>query len=259
MLGGNMLQAVTTRLFIRFLCVWAVSAILAVSPGAAQQQTPSLYPPTDRPWSSADYISAVGSIKSGQVPLPELSDPSGKRLFERIISMENIALAGAGKTDLAMEIRMPEAINTFDAGKALLMLYVNEAAKSPRYERETAKLLVYVMTLAKAMIGLSNEFITTIRKDDKYETRMAGVKMMHQGLRGMFAGLVQSIADTRFYSKASTLELIRGAVTCLPAFQPVLTSADRQDFQRLIQEQLKVTRDADIKKALGQMGDAIGS
>lgn len=238
--------------------ICALLASLAVQPAGAENRATPAYPPADRPWNSVDYRGLIEIVKSGQAPLPTLADPASKAVFERMVDLDNTALWLARKKEMAMGARMPEMLATGESVSALLLNYWNEALKGKPYERELAKLLVYLLTLTSATIGLTDEFMPTIPKDDKYEIRMVGLRQMRVGSRTMLAGVVQSIAETKFYSKGSTLEMARGFVTHLPAFQPILTDPDRQDHLRRIGKQLDITTDHDVRAALMSMRDAIG-
>lgn len=238
--------------------IWTLLAGLALQPAYGQDRGASPYPPADRPWNSADYRALMDMVRSGQAPLPTLADPSGKAVFERMVNVENTALWMARKQELSAGVRMQEMAATLESVNALLMAYLSEAQKGKPYDREMAKLMIYVFTLTGMSIGVADEFMATMPKDDRYETRMAGLRQMQQGSRTVLAGMVQSIAETRFYSKASTLELVGSVVTHLPSFQRILTDQDRQDHLRRIGQQLGMTTDREVKSALMAMRDAIG-
>ena len=237
--------------------IWTLLAALALQPAYGQNRG-SGYPPADRPWNSTDYRGLMDIVRSGQAPLPTLADPSGKPVFERMISVQNTALWAARKQEMSAGVRLQEIAATLEAVNALLMAYLSEAQKGKPYDREMAKLMVYVFTLTGTSIGVADEFIATMPKDAKYETRMAGLRQMQQGHRTVLAGMVQSIAETQFYSKASTLDMVGSVVTHLPSFQRILTDQDRQDHLRRIGQQLGMTTDREVKSALMAMRDAIG-
>ena len=253
-----MAHAATRFSWAAWPLICTLLAGLAVQSASAENRAAPPYPPADRPWSSTDYRGLVEMVKSGKVPLPTLADPSSKAVFERVVNVENTALWMARKKDMAVAARMPETLETLQSVNALTLNYVSEANKGKPYEREMAKLLVYSLTLISASIDLAHEFMATMPKDAKYETRMAGFRQMQQGNRGVLAGLGQSIAETKFYSKASTLEMAQSFVTHVPAFQSFLTDADRQDHLRRIEQQFDSTTDADVRAALMSMRAAIG-
>jgi hypothetical protein len=235
--------------------IWTLLAALALQPAYGQDRGASPYPPADRLWNSADYRALMDIVGSGQAPLPTLADPSGKAVFGRMVNVENTALWRAPKPAGA---HMEEMAATLEAVNALLRAYMKEAQRGKPYEGELARLMVYIFTMTSMSIGVADEFIATIPKNDRYETRMAGLRQMQQGSRTVFAAMVQNIAETRFYSKASTLEMAGSVVTHVPSFQRILTDQDRQDHLRGIGRQLDMTTDGEVKSALMAMRDAIG-
>jgi hypothetical protein len=243
---------------VRWLLATLFLAALVPQPAAAQKQADAPWPPADRPWASADYRNLVDSVNSGRLQLPLLASPTGKPVFERIVSDQNVAHNLLRNKDVAATARLQEVMATFDSTKVLLTLYLHEAQKGKPHERELAKLMVQMISLAGNGIGLADEIMATMPRDSKFAVREEGLRNMRQGARNIFAGIIQSISETEFYSKPSTLEMARGVVTYLPSFQSTLTDADRQEHQRRIDQQIDATRDAEIKTALSQMRKAFG-
>jgi hypothetical protein len=231
--------------------VWAL--VLAGSP-SAQQPAPT-YPAADRAWSSADYRDLAELIKSG-VPLPALADPFGQAVFERIVSLQNLELS-RNKT-LPLGSRIEEALTLLDRTKTLLVAYITKAQSGSPYERELARLQVFLMAEASLLLDLVDEFVPTIKRDEKYEVRMEGLAKMRQGIRTIMAGAVESAGETSFYSKASTLVLVQGIETYLPSFRPILTDQDRQDFSRRIGRQRGEATDPEVVAALTKLEEALG-
>jgi hypothetical protein len=243
---------------VRWLLAALFLAVLAGQPAVAQKQADVPWPPADRPWGSADYRNLADSVKSGRLPLPFLASPTGKPVFERIVSDQNVAHNLLRNKDMAATVRLQEVMATLGATEVLLALYLSEAQKGEPYERELAKIMVHMISLAGNAIGLADEAMTTMPRESKLAAREDGLRIMRQGARTIFAGVIQSISETEFFSKPSTLEMARGVVTYLPSFQSTLTDADRQDHQRRIGQQIDATKDAEIKTALSQMRTAIG-
>ncbi len=233
------------------LLVWT---LVLAGPLSAQQAAPT-YPAADRAWSSADYRDLAELIKSG-VPLPALADPAGQAVFERIVNLQNLELS-RNKT-LPLASRIEEALTLLDRTKSLLVAYITKAQSGSPYERELARLQVYLMAEASVLLDLVDEFLPTIKRDEKYEVRMEGLARMRQGIRTIMAGAVESAGETSFYSKASTLVLVQGIETYLPSFRPILTDQDRQDFARRIARQRGEATDPEVVAALAHLQEALG-
>jgi hypothetical protein len=243
---------------IQWLFASLLLAALLMQPAAAQKPAGAPWPPADRPWGSADYSSLVESIKSGRLPLPLLADPTGKPVFERIVSVQNVAHNLLRNKDMAAIVRLQEIMATLGSTEVLLGLYLSEAQKGAPYERELSKLMVHMISLAGNAIGLADEGLMTMPRDSKFAAREQGLLTMRQGARTIFAGVIQGISETHFFSKASTLEMAQGVVTYLPTFHSTLTDADRQEHQRRIGQQIDGTKDTEIKAALVQLRTAMG-
>jgi hypothetical protein len=65
------------------------------------------------------------------------------------------------------------------------------------------------------------------------------------------------MAETSVYSKSDILGMIGGALNELPAYQPIFTDQDRQDFTQRLTQQIAKTTDPKLKTALTELRDAI--
>ena len=235
------------------LTLLILPALLAAP--AALAQAPA-YPAVNRVWAAADYHDLSELIKSGKLPLPTLQDPSTRPVFERVVNLKNLDLA-ANKS-LPVGTRLQEMLGVLDGSRVLLVAYVTGAQAGKPYERELAKMQAFMLAVATSSLAVANEFLPTIPKDDKYQTRLAGFEQMKQGFRTMVGGVIQSVGETTFYSKESTIELAQAVITYLPSMQQVLTEQDRQDFAKRVGDQIASTTDPDVKAALVRLQAALG-
>jgi hypothetical protein len=242
------------RFLERLLALALVILPAFVAVPAAFAQTPAV-PALDRAWGAAEYRDLNELIKSGKAPLPTLTDPATRPVFERVVNLRNLDVA-ANKS-LPVGARLQEMLGVLDGTRTLLVAYVTQAQAGKPHERELAKMQVFMLAVATASLNVANEFLPTIPKDDRYQTRMAGFEQMRQGFRTMVGGVVQSVAETTFYSKESTIELVQGIIAYLPSMQQVLSDQDRQDYAKRIGDQLAATTDPDLKAALGRLQAAL--
>ena len=240
----------------RGLVLSLVGRALALVIACAAMATPGFaqYPSSDRVWSSADYKDLDALIGAGTVTLPILADAVGRPVFERLVNAKNFDMV-RNKT-LPVSIRLQESIAMGQYAQKFLLAYLGEAQKGKPYERELAKLQVFMLDYAAALIAVVDEFVPTIAHDDKYDTRMAGLAKMREGMRTIMTGSVESLSETQFYSSGSTIEMAEGIVTYLPWFREVLSDQDRQDYARRVGRQLETTTDAGIKAALTSLQTA---
>jgi hypothetical protein len=218
------------RLLVRRRAVITAMGLLVPTLLVAQAELAQkpVYPASDRAWNAADYRDLNELIKSGKAPLPTLADPVSRPVFERLVNLQNLEIARS--KSLPIGSRLQEILGMFDVTRTLVAGYIAEAQKGKPYERELAKVQVYLLAQSSVILDVVNEFLPTIPKDNKYQARMAGFEKMKQGMRTIMAGVIESTSETGFYSKESTLELVQGIITYLPSMQPVLTDQDRQDF-----------------------------
>lgn len=243
---------------VRWVFAPLLMAVLFAQPAAAQKPADAPWPPVDRSWSSGDYRSLIENVKSGRLPLPLLTDPASKPVFERIVSDDNVANILPWNKQLPATVRLREVMGSLDAVGLLLALYLDETKKGKPHERELAKLMVQMISLAGSSIVLADEGMATMPRDSGFATREYGLQTMRQGARQIFAGVIQSITETHFFSKASMLEMARGVVTNLPSLRSTLTDAERQEHQRRIGQLINDAKDTEIKAALVQMHEALG-
>ena len=63
------------------------------------------YPPHDEAWNRTSYRALVQRVESEGLPLPTLSNPATKLVFERMVNVDNIPLRMGLNRDLAVTIR----------------------------------------------------------------------------------------------------------------------------------------------------------
>ena len=243
----------------RSVTLWIALIIPMLSMMSTQTYGAASYPPADHPWGVAEYQRLLLLIGTRQQPFPTLADKASKAVFKRMISAQNVAQAKSRDESLPAGERMMALATATVAVKRVAVLYLKEINEGKPYERELAKLLVYLLDISGPTIKLADEFIASIPRDDQYEIRLGGLRQAHNGLRQMFSGVIISISETHLYSKPSTLELIQASLNNLPTYQPILTKADCQKAIRIVERQLKATNDKELQAGLTRLQDALHS
>lgn len=244
---------------VGWVTLWISLIIPMLGMMSAQTYGAPGYPPADRPWDATDYQRLRGLIVTGQQPLPTLADKASNAVFKRMISNQNVAQTKSRDKTISAGERMMALVTSLGAVQHMTVLYLKEVNKGKPYERELAKLLVYMLNTAGPSIKLGDEFIASMPRDDKYETRLGGMRQAHNGLAQIFSGAIVSISETHIYSKPSTLELVQASLDNLPAYQRILKTADRQKAIRIVERQLKATSDKDLQAGLTRLRDALHS
>jgi len=227
---------------------------LAVQSADAQSER---YPPHDEAWDGTSYRAVVQRVETEGLPLPTLSNPATKQVFERMVNVDNIPLRMGLNRDLAVTIRFQRLDSALPAVHKLAVLYSNETQKGKPYATELARLRVYESKISAALLDLSEPYLSTLAKDKRYQVHVAYLDQVKSGARQLYADLVQGMTETGRHSKSDVLEMIEGALDGLPSHQPIFTNEDRRALVQRLTQQISITTDQDLKKALTQLRDAI--
>jgi hypothetical protein len=234
-----------------WLLLWAG---LAVNAADAQIDR---YPPHDEAWDGTSYRAVIQRVETEGLPLPALSDPATKPVFERMVNVDNIPLRMGLNRELAVAIRFQRLDSALPAVHKLVVLYANEMKKGKPYAQELAKLMVYETKISAAMLDLSEQYLTTRLKDKRYQVHVQYIEQVKTDARQSYSGLVEGMAETRLYSRADILQLIEVALDGLPSYLPILTDQDRQALVQRLTQQVSTTTDQELKTTLTQLRDAI--
>jgi hypothetical protein len=233
-----------------WLLLWVV---LAVQPANAQKR----YPSVDDAWDGTDYRALIQRVENDGLALPTLSDAATKPVFDRMVDADNIPLRMGLNKELSVAIRFQKLDSALHPLHKLVILYSNETQKGKPYAAELARLRVYESKVSGAILDISDKFLSTLEKDKRYQARVAEFDQMKSDARQVYIGLVQSMTETRLYSKPDMLKLIGGALANLPSYNPIFTSQDRTDLLQRLTQQIAITTDPQLKTALTELRDAI--
>ena len=233
---------------------WLLLGVVLASQSADAQKR---YPSIDDAWDGTDYRAVVQRIQKDGLELPTLADASTKPVFERMVNADNIPLRMGLNKELPVTIRFQKLDSALDPIHKLAALYAAETQKGKPYATEHARLMVYEFKVSGAMLNLSEPMISSLDKDARYEARVAEFDKMKGDARQLYSDLVQRMSETRFYGKADILKMVEGALSELPAYQPILTNEDRQEHVRKLTQQISTTTDQQLKTSLTELRDAI--
>jgi hypothetical protein len=234
-----------------WLLVWAG---LAVQSANAQSER---YPAVDEAWDGTSYRALVQRVETEGLPLPALSNSETRPVFDRMVNVDNIPLRMGLNRDLNVTIRFQRLNSALPAIHKLVVLYSNEMQKGKPYAQELARLIVYESKVSAALLALSEPYLATLTKDPRYHIHVSYHDQLKTGAREAYSGLVQSMAETRHYTKSNILEMVGVALDGLPSYQPILTSQDRLALVQRITQQISTTTDQELKAGLTRLRDAI--
>jgi hypothetical protein len=229
--------------------------LLAVPLAAATN--PSLaagLPATTRPWSGPDYERAAEILGAGKVPLPRLADPRGAALVKRITSLDSLA-PQRDKT-LPASSRLQEFFQVQGGAAKLMNLYVGAQTEKGGYQPELARLAAFVLFSSAQGEEIIEEMVPTLPRDDKYATRMAGVKKANEGLTQVFLGAEQMLSEKNGFSAAETSILLEAMARTLPRLKKGFPSEVRIEMRKkLAADKARFKTAADSRRLDGMLAE----
>jgi hypothetical protein len=227
---------------------------LAVQSAGAQSER---YPAADEAWDGTAYRALVQRIEAEGLPLPTLSSPATRPVFERMVNGDNIPLRMGLNRDLSVTIRFQRLDSALQPIHKLVSLYLNETQKGKPYAQELARLMVYESKVCAALLDVGEPYLSNLSKDKRYQVHVAYLDQVKSDARRAYSGLVQGMTETGIYSKPDILKMIGVALDGLPSHQPIFTSQDRVDLVQKLTRQISITTDQELRAALSRLRDAI--
>jgi hypothetical protein len=232
---------------IRALSITFLAAISAVSAAEhTDAYAAAKLPALSREWHSADYQAVVAAISKGEVPLPKLSSEPSAKLFKKIASLDNLALAN--NTTLPLDYRLQEMVVLLPTVASLSKSYMAEANRGEKVNGEIAALLVFLLHGTAAQARIVEEFIPTIPHDEKYSVRMDGLALVRSGATNVFLGLVTSLSERSFYSDDDISLMLQAMADTLPSLKQLFAHDFRVELHNKLSAYLRLaTRPKDLK------------
>ena len=212
-------------------------------------------PSPAREWQAKDYNALKELLVKGTLPLPRLESESGREILHRLTDTENLSFHH--NRNLPLETRFPDLMNLMDGAKSIMMLYVRAANAGEKVEKELTDLLVFQLAAASTAIELTEEFIPTIPKDEKYKTRMEGFAKMKSGLATILDGAITSLSERTVYSDESVARMARGIREYYPRFASMLPETAKAEFRLKIRNKLAEERNPAVKRELISLNAAM--
>jgi hypothetical protein len=238
---------------ISWLAAVALLSLLNVARGQALVEAG--VPALSREWTSVDYQQAANVLASGKVPLPTLADPEGRAFLKRLTSTDN--LSSSRNRSVPIGARLEDFSKMMIAPNSILKQYLAAANKGEKLHAEIALQMAFVLHLAEEGILLADEFMPTIPKDGKYETRLAGLKKMNSGLTTIFVGAEASLGENTFYSQEDLSGLLQAMADVLPTVKRAFLSDYKIELRKKLQARQASFSDqndaANLKKMIAEL------
>ena len=231
------------------------------------------FPETNKIWTSNDYVAAYKIILAKQVPVPSMSNPSGRQVFTRLIHPENLKpyLNHTQKqaTPENLKNRMEGFFQVQQVINKLQKLYVILASKGYRPHSEMRQLLVFALQISDMGMVLVQEYEHFVGPGFKVTfidggfasggssqvsdaERQAGVQQVHSQLRVAFAAAEDALKHSDFYD-AQDLQILHQAMQhSLPRLKASFPPDFKLSYQQKLQQHRQTAR-GEQAKALDAM------
>lgn len=133
------------RLFIFLLLI----AVPTLSVCAANQFVEAGAPAPDREWYGLEYQKMAELLASGMIRFPALDSSDGRKVFERMVSVENFSFARS--RTLPIEQRLSNSMQLQESANAIMKLYANKANEGAALH-DRARLHQFLNETAKAQL-----------------------------------------------------------------------------------------------------------
>ncbi len=211
----------------------------------------------DQTWIGSDYERAVQAIITAKIPLPTFKDSRGKAVLKRIVSVENLAFIQ--NKDLSVTSRMEGFMLMQSSMSALLGHYVTIANQGKvSVPDELTAFYGFMLQTAASGIGLTDEYLATIPKDEKYESRIDALKKLQVGIVGMLVGAEMTLNED-YYSKRNRSDLLLVISETLPRFKPILPKEFKIEYRVKLVQQKKKFKDQQSLQLLNQMTELLAN
>jgi hypothetical protein len=258
--AGSGVASPLAPVHVLFIALLFASTGLALSQGPlgdASALAEAGIPALSREWVGDDYARAAGLLAAGKVPLPRLSDETGRLFLQRLTSTENFSFYR--NRTLPIEQRLDNLLKLMSGSGTIMKQYATAANKGLDLHREITQQLAFSLRFAAMGVQLIDEFLPTIPKDDKYPVRMDGLKRTNGGLTSIFVGAEMSLSETKFYSPED-LSLLLGAMA---ETLPVVKKAFPPDYRIELRKKLESRKSAFPRKedaqSIQRMIDELGT
>lgn len=204
-------------------------------------------PAAGREWGGPDYVRTAEILGAGKVTLPRYSDPKGAALLQRMTSTDNFSLHR--NKSIALSVRMEDFLQVQQGANSLLKLYLNATVQGTDYKPEMARLAAFVLHSSALGVDLVEEMLPTLPRDEKYETRMAGLKQMNSGLTTIFVGSEQMLTPRNGFSAEELSVLLEAMARTLPRLKQAFPPEYRIELRKKLEaDRVRFKADEDIRR-----------
>lgn len=190
-------------------------------------------PSPGREWYGSEYSRAAEVFATKTVSVPAFEDPDGRKVIERMVSVENFSLAR--NLTLPLDQRMEDALTMQGAANSIFKEYIDHANQGKDLHREIAAQIGFSLRLSVVVLDLVDEFLPTIKRDEKYEIRMDGLRGLKMNVETVFSGAEASLGERGYFSEADLSVILTAMADTLPRLNDAFSKDFRVEILRRLQ------------------------
>ncbi|MGM3274760.1 hypothetical protein [Ralstonia sp. 24A2] len=228
-----------------------------------QTDTPSPYvkagiPTPSRVWTGADYTQAVNVFQSGDSPLPRFSDSNGAAVLNRMTAVENLDFYR--NPSVPLETRYGDYLALSTGVNTLMTLYVYSPRDSAgKTQLETAAIVAYRLRVAVAGLELTDAFIPTFPRDEKYADRVANVKHGQPPFGATLGDAEVMLTAEHGFSAAGRSLVLKTMADTLPTLKRAFQPFYKKELRQKLEADRAKLDDAEDRRLLDAMIGQLGN
>lgn len=214
----------------------SIGFALALFASAAKTETSiSLYPPPDRTWTEFDYVQFYFAHFNGNRALPHLRDADTRAVFDRLVSMDNLAkVSAASHSDSEKLAELGLMLSALGSIRAAYNISVQVGEP-----------------LAEELTRI--QIFTLVVLDDAQRLSRAVGQAPSEAWSTTIGGVIASLGESAVYTTAQRRELADALSEHMSALSPLLSKKAKEQAMDKVGTQAAGESDAALRSALNRL------
>lgn len=180
------------------------------------------YPPIDRPWIAADYLTASKIINGSGADLLRMADLDAAPYLKHLLSPAN--LARFRDQSVPLLTRHEESLVMISAFSHFYKRYERigtQLVEGISFHREIAAIRVFMLRLQVECLKLMAEVLPSLPRDSRLTIRMENMRKITEGAAVYFRVCVDSLVATHYFTEEDYTLMFQAMQECLPTLKRV--------------------------------------
>src|SRR5262249_27149622 len=181
------------------------------------------------------------------VPLPTAGSP----LLARITAAENLAFPK--NESVPLQARLLDVAYMLQGLGSIVLRYAEAADAGRNVHAELAAVVAHSIRTAGLTAKLTDEFLPTIPRDEKYEARMQGLARMRSGAADVVLGAEGMLTHLAYFTDEDVALLTAAMAESLPTLKSLLVADVRAELRRKLEARRRTTRQPQVVENIDRM------